>query len=122
MYRIGQVVVGYVTGIQAYGAFVYIDKETSGLIHISELADSYVKDIDQYVQIGDCLHLKVLEVNKEQKQLKLSLKAIYQRPMRRYRTKLKDQKLPISNLGFQTLSKHLLSWIKQWKEGHNDTR
>lgn len=122
MYRIGQVVVGYVTGIQAYGAFVYIDKETSGLIHISELADSYVKDIDQYVQIGDCLHLKVLEVNEEQKQLKLSLKAIYQRPMRRYRTKLKDQKLPTSNLGFQTLSKHLPNWIKQWKEGHNDTR
>lgn len=120
MYRVGQVVVGYVTGIQPYGAFVYIDKDTSGLIHISELADNYVKDIDQYVQIGDCLHLKVLEVSDDHKQLKLSLKAIYQRPMRRYRTKLKDQKLPTNNLGFQTLSKHLPDWIKKWKEKHYD--
>src|SRR5690554_710436 len=120
MYRVGQVVVGYVTGIQPYGAFVYIDKETSGLIHISELADNYVKDISQYVQIGDCLHLKILEVNENQNKLKLSLKQIYQRPMRRYRTKLKDQKLPESNLGFQTLSKLLPQWIKQWKEENND--
>ncbi len=120
MYHVGQVVVGYVTGIQPYGAFVYIDKETSGLIHISELSDNFVRDISQYVQIGDSLHLKVLEVSEDQKQLKLSLKAIYQRPMRRHRTKLKDQKLPSNNLGFQTLAKQLPKWIAQWKEKYDD--
>ena len=57
MYRVGQVVVGHVTGIQNYGAFVSIDKDTTGLIHISELSDNYVKDITQYVQVGDYLYL-----------------------------------------------------------------
>lgn len=120
MYRVGQVVVGHVTGIQNYGAFVFIDKDTTGLIHISELSDNYVKDITQYVQVGDYLYLKVLDVDQKQGQLKLSLKAIYQRPMRRYRSKIKDQQLPKSNLGFQTLAKQLPSWIKQWKEENND--
>ena len=120
MYSVGQVVVGYITGIQPYGAFVYIDKETTGLIHISELADNFVRDISQYVQIGDCLHLKVLEVSDNHNQLKLSLKAIYQRPMRRHRTRLKDQKLPDSYLGFQTLAKQIPIWINQWKEKHHD--
>ncbi len=120
MYSVGQVVIGYITGIQSYGAFVYIDKETSGLIHISELADHFVRDISQYVQIGDCLHLKVMEVSENPKHLKLSLKAIYQRPMRRHRSKLKDQKLPQSNLGFQTLARLLPIWINQWKEDNHD--
>lgn len=120
MYQVGQVIIGYVSGIQTYGAFVYVDEKTTGLIHISELADNFVSDINQYVRIGDCLHLKVLEVDPINNQLKLSLKAIYQRPMRRYRTKLKDQELPKSNLGFQTLAKKLPEWVKQWKEEHND--
>ena len=53
MYKVGQVIEGYISGIQPYGAFVYIDEQTSGLIHISELSDGFVHDISQYVQIGD---------------------------------------------------------------------
>ena len=37
-YRIGQIVEGTITGIQPYGAFVSLDEETSGLIHISEIS------------------------------------------------------------------------------------
>ena len=44
-YLVGQVIEGVVTGIQPYGAFVYLDSETKGLIHISEISQGYVKDL-----------------------------------------------------------------------------
>ena len=52
-YRIGQTAEGKVTGIQPYGAFVMLDRQTSGLIHISEISDGYVRDISRYVKVGD---------------------------------------------------------------------
>ncbi|MBS3988094.1 MAG: S1 RNA-binding domain-containing protein, partial [Erysipelothrix sp.] len=53
MYKVGQVVVGKISGIQPYGAFVVIDDNTTGLIHISEMSDYFVKDIGLYVQLND---------------------------------------------------------------------
>ncbi len=46
-YRIGMVLEGYVTGIQPYGAFVALDEETQGLIHISEGHHVFVDDIQK---------------------------------------------------------------------------
>ena len=51
--NIGDIIKVTVTGIQNYGAFVMIDEEYDGLIHISEISKDYVKDINDYVQIGD---------------------------------------------------------------------
>ena len=50
-YQIGQTVEGKVTGIQPYGAFVMLDRHTSGLIHISEISDGYVRDISRFVKV-----------------------------------------------------------------------
>ena len=52
-YQIGQTVEGKITGIQPYGAFVSLDRNTSGLIHISEISDGYVRDISRFVNVGD---------------------------------------------------------------------
>ena len=48
-----------VTGIQEYGAFVNIDNEHDGLIHISEISYGYVKNINDYVKIGDKISIKL---------------------------------------------------------------
>ena len=120
MYKVGQVIEGYISGIQPYGAFVYIDEQTSGLIHISELSDGFVHDISQYVQIGDKVYLKILDVGKTGNQLRLSLKAVYQKPLRRQRYKHSMQHLPNADLGFTTLARMLPEWIKQAKGETND--
>ena len=52
-YQTGQIVEGKITGIQPYGAFVALDRNTSGLIHISEISDGYVRDISRFVKVGD---------------------------------------------------------------------
>ena len=51
-YQIGQIVEGKVTGIQSYGAFVSLDPKTSGLIHISEISDGFVRDVGLFVHVG----------------------------------------------------------------------
>ena len=47
-YRIGMVLTGRVTGIQPYGAFVLLDDNTQGLIHISELKHGFISDVSDY--------------------------------------------------------------------------
>ncbi len=69
----GSVVRGRVTGIQPYGVFVRLNRNINGLIHISELTDDYVKDIHDFVRIGEVVRVKVLELD-DNKNARLSLK------------------------------------------------
>lgn len=73
--EIGSVVEGVVTGIAPYGAFVRLPKGSTGLIHISEVADAYVKDVRQYLNEKDKIVVKVLGVNNKGK-YDLSLKQV----------------------------------------------
>ena len=73
--EIGSVVEGVVTGIAPYGAFVRLPKGNTGLIHISEVADAYVKDVRQFLNEKDKITVKVLGVNNKGK-YDLSLKQV----------------------------------------------
>ena len=78
-YKPGMIVRGRICGIQPYGAFVSLD-DCSGLIHISEISDKYVKNIEDFVYVGEDLFLKVLDIDEEHDHLKLSLKALSYSP------------------------------------------
>ncbi len=110
MYQSGQIVEGEITGIQAYGAFVQVDKDTSGLIHISEISEGYVKDINHFVKVGDKLKLKILDVDTKSHHLRLSLKALRNsrksRPRHKRIPKLKNA------IGFESLRENLDAWIE----------
>lgn len=116
-YKAGDIVEGKVTGIQPYGAFISIDKNTNGLIHISELSDGFVKDIHQYVRVGDVVKVKVIEYDEESHHAKLSLKAL-QKVHTRNRKKPIESKasLPSMRIGFQSIAQHMDEWIKEAKE------
>ena len=75
-YYPGAVVDGTVVGIKPYGAFISLEDGISGLLHISEITDSFVSNVNKYVQIGQVVKLKILDIDFEQKQAKLSLKAV----------------------------------------------
>jgi len=70
---IGSLVEGSVTRITAFGAFVDLGNGTSGLIHISEIAHAYVKDINEYLKVGDTVKVKVVSMDAPGK-IGLSLK------------------------------------------------
>ena len=70
----GEIVSGIITGIKDYGAFVQVE-DYCGLIHISEFSDGFVKNINDIVAIGDVVNVQILEIDNEEKKLKLSYKA-----------------------------------------------
>jgi protein Tex len=65
---------GVVTNVANFGAFVDIGVHQDGLVHISHLADSFVKDPRDVVKIGDMVKVKVLEVDANRKRISLSMK------------------------------------------------
>jgi S1 RNA binding domain protein len=60
--EVGSKLEGKVTGITKFGAFVELPGGLTGLVHISEIADTYVKDIHDHLKVGDIVTVKVLNV------------------------------------------------------------
>lgn len=71
--EIGAVVEGKVTGITKFGAFVALPEGKSGLVHISEVANSYVNDVNDYLSVGQTVKVRVLSINEAGK-INLSVK------------------------------------------------
>lgn len=105
----GSIVRGKVTGIQSYGAFVQLSEDCNGLIHISELSDGYVKDIRDFVNIGQYIDVKVLKLNLECHQARLSLRGVGNNNYRYHRMKASDFE---TSSGFAPLAQHLPIWIR----------
>lgn len=70
---VGQIVEGKITGITNFGVFLDIGEGKSGLVHISEVARSYVSDINEFVKVGDVVKAKVLTIGEDGK-IALSIK------------------------------------------------
>jgi predicted RNA-binding protein with RPS1 domain len=107
MYHIDSIIKVKVTGIKKYGIFVNVDKKYNGLIHISEISDNFVKDINDYVKIGEVINAKILEIDETNKQMKLSIKNIdYLFTKNSHRTKELEA-------GFEPLKAQLNVWIEE---------
>lgn len=70
---VGSKLQGKVTGITHFGAFVELPNGKTGLVHISEVADRYVKDINEYLKVGEQVKVKILQVGSDGK-IGLSIK------------------------------------------------
>ena len=75
-YKVGSIVTGSVTGIEKYGVFINLDDYYSGLIHISEISHNFVKNINDFVDLGEIIRVKVIEVDEDLFHVKLSIKDI----------------------------------------------
>lgn len=71
--EIGAVIEGKVTGITKFGAFVALSEGKSGLVHISEVANSYVNDVNDYLSVGQTVKVRVISINEAGK-INLSVK------------------------------------------------
>jgi S1 RNA binding domain protein len=76
--EIGSKLEGIVTGITKFGAFVELPGGATGLVHISEIADTFVQDIHQYLKVGDKVTVKVL--NLREGKIGLSIKKAREQP------------------------------------------
>lgn len=116
-FETGSVYSGKVTGLQAYGAFVALDEETQGLVHISEVTHGFVKDINEHLAIGDEVQVKVLSVDENSGKISLSIRATQEAPEKKEMKPRKQgqaaQKDMASSQGFNTLKDKLEEWIEQ---------
>ena len=104
--NIGDKIKAIVTGIKPYGVFVKTVDDKIGFLHISEISDSYVKNIEEYFSLGDELELEIIKED-EHNRLLLSSKAL---KSNRNRVKIH------LTIGFEPLEKQLPKWISNYKK------
>ncbi|GAE28366.1 general stress protein 13 [Halalkalibacter wakoensis JCM 9140] len=128
-YEVGNIVEGKVTGIKPFGAFVALDEKKQGLVHISEVAHGFVKDINDVLKVGDEVKVKIMNVEEESGKISLSIRATQEAPERPARPakprpqgnaggggrKPQVQKQQ-QQQGFNTLEDKLKEWLKQSNE------
>ena len=73
--EVGSIVEGKVTGITNFGAFVELNGGETGLVHISEVADTYVKDVNNYLKSNENIRVKVISIDEDGK-IGLSIKQL----------------------------------------------
>lgn len=103
MYKNGEIVDCEVTGIASYGVFVKVG-DCSGLIHISEISDKYVRDIQAFACIGDTIKAQIIACDDDSNKLKLS-----------YKKCQKSKRIIIAKqeIGFKTLADMMPIWVKK---------
>ncbi|MFA5179439.1 MAG: S1 RNA-binding domain-containing protein [Candidatus Izemoplasmatales bacterium] len=104
----GDLVKGRVMSIKSYGAFVKINDEFDGLVHISEISDGFVRSISDFINVGDVVDLVVLSVNKDNK-ISLSFKRAQPNHKKKY------QQIELKS-GFQPLGDKLPEWIAEYSK------
>ena len=117
-FNVGDIVEGKVTGIKPFGAFVAIDDNHQGLVHISEVSHSYVKDINDFLKVGDEIKVKILSVDEDAKKISLSIRKTEPEPKREPRKPAAKgrQQAADSKEGFNTLEQKLKDWLKESNE------
>lgn len=106
-YKKGDIIEAKVSGITKYGIFVHVDSSYNGLIHISEVSNEFVGNINDFVAMGEVIYCQVLDVDEIKLQLKLSIKNI------NYKTVTTPGKIEESRLGFLPLKNKLNEWINE---------
>lgn len=93
-FEVGSVITGKVTGITKFGAFVTLMPGKSGLVHISEIANSYVNDIREHLAEGQEVTVKVIGLD-DSGRINLSIKAALPQPVRPLRTEAPRRNPPV---------------------------
>lgn len=108
-YEVGKIITGTVSGITDYGIFLTLDEYYSGLIHISEISEGFVRNVGDYAKVGDIISAKIIEVDHKSNHIKLSIKNVNYNK----KCKIKRKKIIETGSGFSCLKRRLPDWIEE---------
>lgn len=114
-YQVNDIILGKVTKVRPYALFLSFDK-VNGLLHISEISDRYIRDIEKFATVGDEIKVKVLSVDPENGFLRVSYKQVPEEE--RYCSHDSNVKIipAANNNDFAALAESLPKWIDETLE------
>jgi small subunit ribosomal protein S1 len=74
-YKVGDLVTGKVTKLASFGAFIGLDNEIDGLVHISQISEDHVDKIKNVLKVGDSVTARVIKIDRAERRIGLSIKA-----------------------------------------------
>jgi len=108
----GDIVQGTVTGIEKYGIFVKLDHNYTGLIHISEIRNTFIANISNFADVGETVYSMVKSIDDEKKQVILSVKNL------NYRSNI-NKNVKESVRGFYPLKEQFPIWLDEKKKEYS---
>jgi len=110
-YKVGDIIVGKITSTRPFALFLCFDDGSQGLLHISELSDEYVRDIEKYGVVGDEIKVKILSIDPSNGFLRVSYKQVPNEEKYTSHTNSKRNNLIDDSSDFVELEKKLPEWI-----------
>lgn len=110
-YEINQLIIGEVTNVKPYAVFLVFDNGVQGLLHISEISNNYIRDIEKYAVVGDKLKVKIVAIDENNGFLRVSLKQVP--PEEAFSSHVNfGRKIPtIDDNAFKPLEEKIEGWI-----------
>lgn len=119
-YKIGEIYEGTIINIRDFGAIMIFDDERKGLLHISEIANVYIRNIHKYLKIGKTYQAKVIGIE-DDGFLKLSMSKITEEEKDIFhKNGIKKEKVYPEFVDYTALKDKLSEWIAAEKEQKND--
>ena len=114
-FEIGQLVIGKVKSVKPYALFLEFENKANGLLHISEISDAFIRDIEKYGSVGDEIKVKIIDIDKSNGFLRVSLKQVP--PEQAYTTHQDEKVIPVATEEeFAALKEKMPGWIKETLE------
>ena len=119
-YQIGEIIEGTIINIRDFGTIMIFNDNKKGLLHISEVANVFIRNIHKYLRIGKTYQVKVIGIEPDGF-LKLSMSKISEEEKAEYhKNGIKKVKIDPEFIDYSALKEKLDGWIKKEKENKND--
>ena len=115
-YEVGQIVLGTVINVKPYALFLEFEDGVTGLLHISEISDAFIRDIERYGSKGDQMKVMIVSIDENNGFLRVSYKKVP--PEETYSNHANNvRRVPDTNSeDFAPLAEKLPEWIKETLE------
>ena len=112
-YEVGDYILGTVNQIRPYALFLSFDDGSKGLLHISEISDDYVRDIELFGSIGDVIKVKIIEIDPYNGFLRVSYKQVPEKERYSTHDNSKKKVPQFDEADFSSLEEKLPEWIAE---------
>lgn len=115
-FKVGDIIIGKVNQVRPYALFLTFENGQNGLLHISELSDNYIRDIEKYGTVGDEIKVKVISIDPTNGFLRVSYKVIPESERYNTHNESVHHNAPVDEADFFDLKEKLPEWIKSTLE------